>query len=78
MADYILPDDFPEALSGIGRIVLFHSRDDEEISFDHLAKWGRRLPAAELCALKGVDHVMSRGDIGPVARVIAALGHAAG
>lgn len=73
MADYILPDDFPEALSGIERIVLFHSRDDEEVSFDHLGSWGRRLPRAELHELRGANHVLSKGDIGQVVAAIKAL-----
>jgi len=73
MAEYILPTDFPEALSGVERIVLFHSRDDEVVSPDHLAKWGKHLPQAELHELIGVDHVAARGDISPIAAAINAL-----
>lgn len=73
MPDFILPDDFPEALSGIGRIVLFHSQDDAFVSFDHLEKWGKHLPQAELHPLKGADHEFAHGDISPVVAAINSL-----
>ena len=73
MAEYILPTDFPEALSGFERIILFQSRDDEVVSAGHLAKWGKRLPQAELHELVGVDHVASRGDISPIVAAIKSL-----
>jgi len=73
MAEYILPTDFPEALSGFERVILFQSRDDEVVSAGHLAKWGKRLPQAELHELVGVDHVGSRGDISPIVAAIKSL-----
>ena len=73
MPDYILPRDFPEALGGIGRIVLFRGTDDDVASREHQAKWGQRLPSAELRELDGADHELVHGDIGPVAAAIKAL-----
>lgn len=73
MPDFILPADFPDALSGIGRIILFQSRDDEIVDTGHLAKWGKRLPRAELHELRGLDHEGVRGDIAPVAAAINSL-----
>jgi len=73
VSEYVLPEGFPDALSGIDRIVLFHSRDDEEVSFEHLDMWARRLPRAELHALDGVDHVASRGDISSLITVLRSL-----
>lgn len=73
VSEYVLPDGFADKLSGIGRIVLFQSRDDEIVDFSHLAVWGRHLARAELRAVDGADHVFGTGDVGPIAAVIREL-----
>lgn len=57
--------DFPEfaltaeeldRLQGVAPLILYHSRDDPEVGFDHLAKYARVFPHATLRDLDGRGH----------------------
>ena len=51
-----LSQDFPEKLSRIPRIFLYHSRDDEIVPFAHLALYAAKLPRAILRDFDGRGH----------------------
>jgi predicted alpha/beta hydrolase family esterase len=64
-----LPGDFPEKLSGIPRIFLYHSRDDEIVPFAHLALYAAKLPQATVRESDGRGHQF-RNDLAEIARDI--------
>ncbi len=51
-----LPQDFATKLPAIGRMFLYHSRDDEVVPFAHLALYSARLPQATIRILDGRGH----------------------
>lgn len=51
-----LPPDVAERLAYIPRIVLYHSRDDETVPFDHLAFYEDLLPQATFRVMDGRGH----------------------
>ena len=53
--EYALPPDFGARLRDVP-IYLYHSRDDPEAPFEHLAKYRRALPQAVARALDGRGH----------------------
>lgn len=49
-------------LSRIPHIFLYHSRDDEEVPFAHLARYEKKLPTATVRALAGSEHEFDKVD----------------
>lgn len=64
-----LPGDFPEKLSGIPHIFLYHSRDDEIVPFAHLALYAAKLPQATVREFDGRGHQFGN-DLAEIARDI--------
>ena len=59
--EYTLPEDFASHLPHISRIFLYHSREDEEVSFSHLWCYQEQLPQAKIRALDGKEHSFTKG-----------------
>lgn len=72
-AEWALPEGWSDADTELPPIFLFHSRDDEEIPFEHLARYARRLPAATGIPLDGNGHLFDRGDLGEITARIRGL-----
>ena len=51
-----LPSDVGMRLRDLSPLHLYHSRDDPEIPFEHLERYGRALPHAVVRALDGRGH----------------------
>src|SRR5262245_50018427 len=62
-SEWALPEGWPNTKTELPPIFLFHSRDDEEVPFDHLERCARRLPGATAIALDGNGHLFERGDL---------------
>lgn len=45
--EFYLPEEFPNCLSGLNRILLYHSRDDSIVPFSHMAAYHKHIPRAE-------------------------------
>jgi predicted alpha/beta hydrolase family esterase len=71
--EWALPEDWPAEDLQLPPIVLFHSRDDEEIPFAHLDRYAKRVPEAEVHPLDGYGHLYERGDLTPIVDAIRAL-----
>jgi uncharacterized protein len=54
--EFALPPDFEDRLRDVSPLYLYHSRDDPEIPFEHLARYSRALPHAIVRALDGRGH----------------------
>ncbi len=65
-----LPEGWPDALGGIGRIVLVHSRDDDVVPPSHMAVYKRHLPRAETRTVADCGHVFDRGGRGALVEEI--------
>ena len=71
--EWALPEGWPDDSTELPRTFLFHSRDDEEIPFAHLERYGERLPQATTRLLDGNGHLFDRGDLREVLEAIRAL-----
>lgn len=58
--EYVLPQDL-SALDRIPHIGLVHSRDDEVVPFEHLARYAQRLPRATVHPVDGRGHSFEAG-----------------
>jgi predicted alpha/beta hydrolase family esterase len=67
--DLKLPHNIADKLASIPRIFLYHSRDDVDVPFAHLALHGARLPHATIRAVDGRGHQFGN-DLTDVARDI--------
>ena len=76
-AEWALPDGWPNPSTQLPPIRLFHSRDDEEIPFDHLECYARRLPEATAHSLDGNGHLLDRGDLTEILDAIRSFAAAA-
>jgi uncharacterized protein len=72
-AEWALPEGWPDASTELPRTFLFHSRDDEEIPFDNLERYARRLPDAVVRPLEGNGHLYQRGDLTEIVEAIRSL-----
>jgi hypothetical protein len=72
VAEFELREDFPATLPEDVPIFLYHSRDDEEVPFEHLALYAGRLPRATVREVEGRDHQFN-GDLSDVAEDMARL-----
>jgi predicted alpha/beta hydrolase family esterase len=59
--EFRLRKDFAARLPRIPRLVLFHSRDDDEVPFAHLGLYARALPQATVRELDGYGHLFEHG-----------------
>jgi predicted alpha/beta hydrolase family esterase len=54
-----LQEDFAGSLPKNSRIFFYHCRDDEEVSFDHLASYRHKLPVATFREIESGGHQLS-------------------
>lgn len=59
--EYILQDNFQKKLPHIGRIFLYHSRNDEVVPFAHVAFYADKLPQAIIRTFETRRHLFSTG-----------------
>lgn len=71
--EYALPPDAGAALAAVEQLVLYHSRDDEVVAFDHLDRYASLLPHAVVRPVDGRGHLFGNGDIADVAADIRGL-----
>ncbi|MBD2868774.1 alpha/beta fold hydrolase [Paenibacillus arenilitoris] len=71
VGDYALREGFASKLPSALPIFIYHSRDDEIVPFDHLARYADKLPGAVCRELDGGGHLF-HNVLGAVARDIAA------
>jgi serine hydrolase len=60
--EFALAPDFGERMRDVNPLYLYHSRDDPEISFEHLKCYSRALPHAKVRALEGRSHEFNQED----------------
>lgn len=70
--DYTLADDFASRLPRPLPVFLYHSRDDDEVPFEHVMRYAQRLPDATLRTFDSGGHQLN-DDLSAVAADIAAL-----
>ena len=68
----ILRNDFAKNLIQNGRLFFYHSRDDEEVPFDHLATYRQKLPGAIYREIERGGHQLNN-DLDSVAKDIVNL-----
>ncbi|MDB5049119.1 MAG: serine hydrolase family protein [Fibrobacteres bacterium] len=59
--EFLLKNDFAASLPPIGKIFLYHSRDDDGVPFSHLGHYAKKLPQATVRKLEGRGHVYREG-----------------
>lgn len=65
-----LPENVAVKLTSVPQIILYHSRDDEIVPFQHLALYAKRIPQATLREVNGREHQFAN-DLADVAKDIA-------
>jgi uncharacterized protein len=73
-AEWALPGDWSAEGDDLPPVFLFQSRDDEELSLEHLERYAERLSGARTQVLDGNGHLFDRGDLAPVVSAIRSLG----
>jgi uncharacterized protein len=58
--EFTLREGFASRLPRIPKLCLYHSRDDEEVPFGHLALYARALPQATVRGLDGYGHLFKK------------------
>ena len=71
--EFALPPDFGERLRDLSPICLYHSRDDTEISVEHLERYRRVLPHAKVRVLDGRGHEFNQAQFPELAADIRGL-----
>ena len=71
--EFALPPDFGARLSDVSPIYLYHSRDDAEVPFEHLERYGRALPHATRRALDDRGHEFNQAQFPELAADIRGL-----
>jgi serine hydrolase len=71
--EWALPEGWPDGGPSLPPTHLFHSRDDEEIPFSSLERYGKRLPEATVHPLDGCGHLYDRGDISEIVAAVRSL-----
>ena len=59
--EFVLRSDAKEKLSRLDQVFLYHSRDDEEVPFEHLSRYAALLPQAVVRELDGRGHEFRSG-----------------
>jgi predicted alpha/beta hydrolase family esterase len=70
--EWCLPEGFEARLSELPRLVLYHSRDDDEISVSHLDRYAAALPKASVHKVDGRGHLFADGNVADIIGDIAA------
>lgn len=68
-----VPNDFATSLKGVGQVVFAHGRDDEVVSFTHLARYTGLMPRAKVIALEGVRHAYHEPERAQLAEAIRSI-----
>ena len=68
-----LPGDAAARLGGVPHVFFYHSRDDETVPFDHLARYAALFPSATIREVESGGHQLGN-DLGGVAEDIQGLG----
>lgn len=63
VSEYALSPAAGAALAAVKRLVLYHSRDDEVVSFDHLDRYATLLPHAVVRQVDGRGHIFGNGEV---------------
>lgn len=58
---FILPENFSELLPDIGKVYLYHSKDDPIVTLKHAERYKQELPKTELNIVKGSSHAFENG-----------------
>ena len=73
-----LPPGFEARLSDLPRIVLYHSRDDDEVPVSHLDRYAEALPQAVVRKVDGRGHMFDDGNVADIVGDILAAFDGAG
>jgi len=74
MKHWGLPPGFETRLSDLPRIVLYHSRDDDEVPVSHLDRYAEALPQALVRKVDGRGHMFDDGNVADIlADILAAF-----
>src|SRR5262249_24348001 len=60
VAEYALPDDFAARLPAIRKLLLYQSRDDTQMAFDHVRRYASALPRAVVRDLDGYGQLFDK------------------
>jgi uncharacterized protein len=71
--EFALPPDFGARLADLSAICLYHSRDDTEVPFKHLARYRRALPHATVRVLDDRGHEFNQAQFPELAADIRGL-----
>jgi uncharacterized protein len=72
--EFALPPDFGDRLRDVSPIFFYHSRDDPEVSLDHLERYRRALPQASVRILDGRGHEFNQPQFPELVADIRTLG----
>lgn len=64
--DFALPDGFAMQLSGLPRLVLYHSLDDDGVPVSHVDLYASALPNAEVRKVDGRGHAFDTGEVADI------------
>jgi len=73
MKSWMLPPGFAKRLSGVARIVFYHSRDDTEVPLSHVERYANALPRALVRKVDGRGHLFDNGEVRDILADIAAV-----
>jgi predicted alpha/beta hydrolase family esterase len=73
LPEFALPSDFGERLRDLAPIFLYHSRDDTEVSLEHLERYRRALPHATVRVLDNRGHEFNQAQFPELAADIHSL-----
>ncbi len=59
--EYVLPNNFSSRIPFIPKVYLYHSRDDEVVSFAHMEQYLENLPHSVVRILPDRDHAFNNG-----------------
>jgi predicted alpha/beta hydrolase family esterase len=71
--EWALPEGWPKEGTRLPPTFLFHSRDDEELPFEHLERYAALLPEATVGRLDGNGHLYDRGDLSEIVEAVRSL-----
>jgi predicted alpha/beta hydrolase family esterase len=60
-AEWMLPEDFATRLPSVGKVFLYHSKEDPNVPFGHLQRYAASLPQAKVREIPGSDHEFVHG-----------------
>ncbi|MGH6923955.1 MAG: alpha/beta fold hydrolase [Propylenella sp.] len=66
MREWTLPPGFATRLSRLPRLVLYHSRDDDEVPIAHVDRYAAAIPTAIVRKVDGRGHLFDDGDVADI------------